>query len=115
MRHAPRVHAPSAAIALVAFGAALVLAQGQSPFAESQKANAQALRQYRWTSRTELKLKGESKNVKLEQVRYDLNGQIQKTAMGGLVRDGAQLTVDGDLEGHGAPSYPPSFVLARVR
>ena len=60
-----------------------VLAQGPPPFAESQKANAQALRQYSWKSRTEIKLKGESKNVKLEQVRYDLNGKLQKTPIGG--------------------------------
>ena len=52
----------------------------QAQFAESQKANAQALRQYTWKSRTEIKLKGESKNVKLEQVRYDATGALQKTA-----------------------------------
>lgn len=48
-------------------------------FAEAQKANTAAARQYTWKSRTELKLKGESKSVKLEQVRYDANGQLLKT------------------------------------
>ena len=67
---------------LFAMSASLLLAQGGAPFAESQKANAQALRQYTWKSRTELKLKGESKSVKLEQVRYDLNGKLQKTPIG---------------------------------
>ena len=67
---------------MVALGSALVLAQDRPPFAESQKANAQALRQYSWKSRTEIKLKGESKNVKLEQVRYDDNGKLQKTPLG---------------------------------
>jgi len=50
-------------------------------FAQAQKQNAAQLRQYSWTSRTELKLKGESKNVKLESVRYDANGQLQKTPL----------------------------------
>jgi hypothetical protein len=68
---------------LVALGSTLVLAQGQPTFADSQKANAQALRQYSWKSRTEIKLKGESKNVKVEQVRYDMNGKLQKTPVAG--------------------------------
>jgi hypothetical protein len=73
-----------ATVALVALCAAMVLAQDkvQPSFAESQKANAQMLRQYSWKSRTEIKLKGESKNVKLEQVRYDADGKLQKTAIG---------------------------------
>src|SRR5690349_3913619 len=71
-------------VALVALCSAIVLAQDkvQPSFAESQKANAQALRQYSWKSRTEIKVKGESKNVKLEQVRYDANGSLQKTPIG---------------------------------
>jgi hypothetical protein len=50
-------------------------------FAQAQKQNAALLRQYGWRSRTELKLKGDSKNVKMESVRYDANGQLQKTPM----------------------------------
>src|SRR3954452_8745954 len=74
----------SATVALVVLCSAMVLGQDkvQPSFAESQKANAQALRQYSWKSRTEIKLKGESKNVKLEQVRYDANGTLQKTPIG---------------------------------
>jgi hypothetical protein len=68
---------------LLALSSIPVLAQGQPTFADSQKANAQALRQYSWKSRTELKLKGESKNVKVEQVRYDLSGKLQKTPIAG--------------------------------
>ena len=73
-----------ATVALVALCSAMVLAQDkvQPSFAESQKTNAQTLRQYSWKSRTEIKLKGESKNVKLEQVRYDANGKLQKTPIG---------------------------------
>lgn len=77
------VYGGCAAAFLVALGSTLVLAQGQPTFADSQKANAQALRQYSWKSRTEIKLKGESKNVKVEQVRYDLNGKLQKTPIAG--------------------------------
>jgi hypothetical protein len=82
MRFIRTVNPLRAALVLLALGSATVLAQGRPPFAESQKANAQALRQYSWKSRTEIKLKGESKNVKLEQVRYDLNGKLQKTPIG---------------------------------
>ena len=72
-----------AVVMLVALNVALVFGQGPPSFGESQKANAQALRQYSWKSRTELKLKGESKNVKLESVRYDVNGKLQKTPIEG--------------------------------
>jgi hypothetical protein len=58
-------------------------AQDKQQFADAQKKNQEALKQYTWKSRTELKLKGESKNVKLEQVRYDGNGKLQKTPIGG--------------------------------
>jgi hypothetical protein len=60
-----------------------VEAQDKMTFAEAQKVNAQALRQYLWQSRTEIKVKGESKKVKLEQVRYDVDGKLQKTPLGG--------------------------------
>ena len=84
MRFARTVTPLRATVALVAVCSSMALAQGkaQPSFAESQKANAQALRQYSWKSRTEIKLKGESKNVKLEQVRYDANGTLQKTPTG---------------------------------
>jgi hypothetical protein len=83
MSYIPALNPLRTSVVLVALSSGLILAQGQPPFAESQKANAQALRQYSWKSRTELKLKGESKSVKLEQVRYDLNGKLQKTPIGG--------------------------------
>jgi hypothetical protein len=83
MSHTPTVNSLRAALVLIAVGSTLVRAQGPPSFAESQKANAQGLRQYTWKSRTEIKLKGESKNVKLEQVRYDSDGKLQKTPIGG--------------------------------
>jgi len=78
----PTINPLRAAVFLIAVASALVLAQNPSSFAESQKVNAEALRKYGWTSRTELKLKGESKNVKLEQVRYGSDGKLQKTSVG---------------------------------
>jgi hypothetical protein len=83
MRTNQMVYGQCVAALLLALGSTLALAQGEPTFAESQKANAQALRQYSWKSRTEIKLKGESKNVKVEQVRYDLNGKLQKTPIAG--------------------------------
>src|SRR5690242_14177756 len=84
MRSTRTVMSLRGTVALVAPSSAIVFAQdkGQPSFAESQKANAQALRQYSWKSRTEIKVKGESKNVKVEQVRYDANGTLQKTPIG---------------------------------
>jgi len=69
---------------IYSFGACIALAsvlfgQHKEQFAQAQKENSAALKQYTWKSRTELKLKGESKNVKLEQVRYDIDGKLQKT------------------------------------
>ncbi len=50
-------------------------------FAVAQKENAAAMRHFTWKSRTELKLKGESKKVKVEQVRYGTDGQLQKITL----------------------------------
>ena len=71
--------------------AILVLAAGlglraQQPdmkqkFTQAQKGNAAAQRQYTWMTRTELLLKGESKNVKVESVRYNSAGQLNKTVV----------------------------------
>jgi hypothetical protein len=58
-------------------------AQDKAAFAAAQSANAKLTREYTWTSRTELKLKGESKKVTLEQVRYDATGALQKTPLPG--------------------------------
>ncbi len=55
--------------------------QAKQQFAQAQKENAAALRHYTWKSRTELRMKGESKSVKVDQVRYDLDGKTQKTAI----------------------------------
>jgi hypothetical protein len=56
-------------------------------FARAQQANETALRAYTWKIRTELKVKGETRNVALEQIRYDLDGHLQKTRIGGAAAE----------------------------
>lgn len=46
---------------------------------ESAAKNAQALRSYTWLEKTELSLKGEVKNTKVESCRYGPDGKVQKT------------------------------------
>ena len=76
----------------------LTAAAGPREFAEAQRANQLALRQYSWKSRTELKVNGESKQVRLEQVRFDLDGRLQKTVIGGdPVRERGRALVRQDL------------------
>jgi len=77
-----------AAFALTA--SSLASGQQKEQFAQAQKDNAAALRQYTWKTRTEIKLKGESKSVKLEQVRYDLDGKLEKTPIEGAPAPAAQ-------------------------
>ena len=62
-------------------------AQDKQQFAQAQRENKEALAHYTWKSRTELVMKSESKNVKLEQVRYDLDGKLQKTDIGGAPQE----------------------------
>ena len=73
---------------LVCFSVAMLIsvqcfAQGVDPakFAEIQKSNSQALRSYEWKQRFELQLKGETKKVTLNMVRYDVQGNEQKTPL----------------------------------
>jgi hypothetical protein len=46
---------------------------------QSVARNQQALRQYAWTEKTEMILKGETKNTKFSQCRYSPDGTVQKT------------------------------------
>jgi hypothetical protein len=70
-------------LAIVSAVAAVEAATQFTEFVQAQQANQAAMREYTWKSRTELKLKGETKNVKLEQVRFDLDSRLQKTQIGG--------------------------------
>ena len=71
----------STALALATLGTAVGAQQRE--FVEAQQANQAALRQYAWQSRTELRVEGEVKQVRLEHVRFDIDGRLQKTVVGG--------------------------------
>jgi hypothetical protein len=46
---------------------------------QARQENAKKTRDYSWTQRTEVKLKGETKSLKTEIVRYTVDGEVQKT------------------------------------
>jgi hypothetical protein len=46
---------------------------------KARQENAQKTRNYSWTQRTEVKVKGEVKSLKTEIVRYTVDGELQKT------------------------------------
>ena len=48
---------------------------------EAAARNQQALRSYSWIEKTELLLKGEVKNTKVDSCRYGPDGTVQKTAV----------------------------------
>src|SRR5215831_14109529 len=79
--------------------AVVLFAQDASQFGQAQKDNAAKLKEYTWKSRTELKLKGESKKITLEQVRYDMDGQLQKTPIGGTPEAQQQQQSSGGRSG----------------
>ena len=57
--------------------------QGMNPqqVAAAIKANAQALKAFRYQQRMQLQLKGETKKVTLTQMSHDMNGNLQKTQL----------------------------------
>ncbi|HKY44694.1 MAG TPA: hypothetical protein VJM50_16505, partial [Pyrinomonadaceae bacterium] len=66
-------------VAIILCGWSLAQAQQQDQkFAQAQKQNAQALRQYTWKSRTEVRKEGDVKSTKLFMSRYAADGtQVQ--------------------------------------
>ncbi len=58
-------------------------AQLKEMFAHSQQQNAQALKQYTWKSRNEVRKNGESKSTQLFLMRYDALGRLQKSQISG--------------------------------
>jgi len=72
----------SLAIPSALFAAIAINAQIDSRTARPQPDNAPALRQYEWKSRTEIRKDGETKRVEVAAMRYDENGQLQKTMIG---------------------------------
>jgi len=74
--------AATAALLLTA-SAPLGASTSMTSFLQTQEAHRAALRDYTWKSRTELTIDGESRQVRLDQVRYDLDGALQRTRIGG--------------------------------
>ena len=73
-----------AALSLATFiavpvAAQMDMAQLVPKISQARKANAMETRNYSWTQRTEVKLKGETKSLKTEIVRYTVDGELQKT------------------------------------
>jgi hypothetical protein len=58
-----------------------MLQEKVAAFKQSMTANKAALRQYSWTEKTQLSLKGEVKSTKDELCRYGPDGQVQKTLL----------------------------------
>ena len=58
-----------------------VLQEKVAAFKQSTAENQKALRQYGWTESTQLSLKGEVKNTKVEQCQYGPDGKVQKTLL----------------------------------
>jgi len=72
-----------AAFALIALrpAAAQDLKQKLAAAKEAAAKNAQAQRAYTWIEKTELLLKGEVKNTKVDSCRYGPDGKVVKTAV----------------------------------
>ena len=66
--------------------------QGVNPqqVAAAIKANAEALKAFVYQQRMQLQLKGETKKVTLNQMSYDMNGNLQKTLLSEQPPAGAQ-------------------------
>src|SRR5262245_11420709 len=62
-------------ICVTAFG------QANKKIAQAQQENAAKLRQYSWKSRTEIRKDDEVKSVQLNDIRYDLDGNLQQTPL----------------------------------
>ena len=61
--------------------AVAISAQIDQQFAQAQQHNALALKKYQWKSRTEIQKDGETKKVQLALMRYDADGNVQKTVI----------------------------------
>src|SRR6476659_1288718 len=61
--------------------AAVVQNMDPAKVAAAIKANGQALKAFVWQQRMQIQLKGETKKTTLNQMNYDLNGNLQKTLL----------------------------------
>ena len=59
--------------------------------AERMTENYAQLREFSWNTRTEVQLRGQQLSVSMERVRYDLDGRLQITPLGGSGKIGPEL------------------------
>ncbi len=69
-----------------------------SQYAANAKANAALTRQYTWQMRVEITLKGDTKPAQLYQMRYDMNGSLQKTLLTAPSDDGGGRGIRGRIK-----------------
>jgi hypothetical protein len=79
-------------VSCVFTGAAL--AQDKQAVTRKLSENAQKLREYSFTKRTELRVNGQTEMTRLEKVRWDIDGRQQETPMGGSGEISPELTKD---------------------
>jgi len=71
----------AACLALAGLAAGQELQQKAAAAKEAAARNQQALRAYSWITKTELSLKGEVKNTKIESCQYGPDGKVHKTEL----------------------------------
>jgi hypothetical protein len=79
--------------------------QDQQVIADQLSGNREALRHYSWTKRTEVTLEGTQIRVKAEKMRYDLDGRLQVTPLGGSGQMNPEIQQLTDSLGELALSY----------
>jgi hypothetical protein len=70
-------------VAAMVLGAVPASSQVSERFMQAQRENTLALRTYEWKSRTEIRRDGETKSAQLFLMRYGMDGNLQKTPIGG--------------------------------
>lgn len=99
------------AMALLLFGALAVEAQDpaqlKEAFSRAHQQNEQALRQYTWKSRNEVRKNTEIKNTQVFQMRYDAFGKLQRSQIGGSA---PPQMPKGPIFGHIAQKKKEDFI-----
>ncbi len=89
--------APGAAAAISWTLVVGIYAEGPGQIASRLAENSKRLRSYSWTMRTEVLVDGQSMSTSVEKTRYDIEGRLQTTALGGSgeTTHEVQQVVDG--------------------
>jgi len=69
-------------------------AQQSEDFSQRISENAKELRSYSWTKRVEVREQGKVVATRLEKVRYDIDGKMQKTPLGGEGEISSELATE---------------------